>query len=186
AAAARLPDLARVQALWLEEPFNAGALSAYAALARRSPKVKLAAGEAAHNTAMAEHMMLYGDIGYVQIDTGRIGGIGPAKAIADAAVARGITFVNHTFTSHLALSASLQPYAGLEGHRLCEYPFSPKPLAFAITANHLTPNQMGELAAPEKPGLGMEVELSTLQPYLQAVDITVNGQTLYRTPDLSQ
>ena len=27
---------------------------------------------------------------------------------------RGVTFVNHTFTTHLALSASLQPFAGLE------------------------------------------------------------------------
>ncbi|MBV9114094.1 MAG: mandelate racemase/muconate lactonizing enzyme family protein [Hyphomicrobiales bacterium] len=186
AAAARLPDLESIQALWLEEPFNAGALSAYAALAKRSPKVKLAAGEAAHNTAMAEHMMLYGGIGFVQIDTGRIGGIGPAKAIADAAAARGITFVNHTFTSHLALSASLQPYAGLEGHRLCEYPFSPKTLALAITANHLTPNPVGEVSAPDKPGLGMDVDLSRLKPYLQAVDISVNGQSLYRTPDLIQ
>ena len=34
---------------------------------------------------------------------GRIGGIGPAKKFAHYAVARGVTYVNHTFTSHLAL-----------------------------------------------------------------------------------
>ena len=28
--------------------------------------------------------------------------------VADYAVAKGVTFVNHTFTSHLALSASMQ------------------------------------------------------------------------------
>ena len=125
AAAARLPDLEAAGALWLEEPFAAGALSAYAALARRSSKVKLAGGEAAHNAAMAEHLIAYGGVGFIQIDCGRIGGIGPAKAVADYAAARDVTFVNHTFTSHLALSASLQPYAGLERHRLCEYPFAP-------------------------------------------------------------
>jgi L-alanine-DL-glutamate epimerase-like enolase superfamily enzyme len=41
-------------------------------------------------------------VGFIQIDCGRMGGIGPAKAIADYAAARCVTFVNHTFTSHLA------------------------------------------------------------------------------------
>ena len=182
AAAARLPDLEAAEALWLEEPFAAGALSAYAELARRSSKVKLAGGEAAHNAAMAEHLIAYGGVGFIQIDCGRIGGIGPAKAVADYAAARDITFVNHTFTSHLALSASLQPFAGLERHRLCEYPFAPKPLALDLTVNHLAPNALGEVAAPDAPGLGIEIDLQRLRPYLQQVEITVNGRSLYRTP----
>jgi L-alanine-DL-glutamate epimerase-like enolase superfamily enzyme len=185
AAAARLPDLEEVRALWLEEPFGAGALSAYAALAKRSPKVKLAGGEAAHNPVMAEHLIVYGGVGFIQIDCGRIGGIGPAKAVADYAAARGVTFVNHTFTSHLALSASLQPYAGLERHRLCEYPFAPKRLAFDITANHFTPDRAGEVAAPDRPGLGVEIDVQRLRPYLQGVEIAVNGRSLYRTPELT-
>jgi L-alanine-DL-glutamate epimerase-like enolase superfamily enzyme len=184
AAAARLPDLEAVDALWLEEPFSAGALSAYAALAKRSPKVKLAGGEAAHNLSMAEHLITYGGVGFIQIDCGRIGGIGPAKAIADYAAARGVTFVNHTFTSHLALSASIQPYAGLEGHHLCEYPFAPKQLALDITKNHFTPDAAGEVAAPDRPGLGVEIDEQTLRPYLQDVEITVKGRSLYRTPAL--
>jgi L-alanine-DL-glutamate epimerase-like enolase superfamily enzyme len=133
---------------------------------------------------MAEHLIAYGGVGFIQIDCGRIGGIGPAKAVADYAAARGVTFVNHTFTSHLALSASIQPYAGLEGHRLCEYPFAPKQLAFDITANHLTPDGAGEVAAPDRPGLGVEIDAQALRPYLQDVEITVNGRSLYRTPAL--
>jgi L-alanine-DL-glutamate epimerase-like enolase superfamily enzyme len=185
AAAARLPDLEAADALWLEEPFAPGAFSAYAALAQRSSKVKLAGGEAAHNSAMAEHLIAYGGVGFIQIDCGRIGGIGPAKAVADFAAARGVTFVNHTFTSHLALSASLQPYAGLERDRLCEYPFAPKRLAFDITANHLTPDRAGEVAAPDRPGLGVEIDAQRLRPYLQDVEIIVNGHSLYRTPELA-
>jgi L-alanine-DL-glutamate epimerase-like enolase superfamily enzyme len=185
AAAARLPDLEVANALWLEEPFSAGALSAYAALAKRSAKVRLAGGEAAHNSAMAEHLIAYGGVGFIQIDCGRIGGIGPAKAVADYAVAHGVTFVNHTFTSHLALSASLQPFAGLEHHRLCEYPFAPKRLALDLTANHLTPDHAGEVAAPDRPGLGIDIDVQRLRPYLQDVEITVNGRSLYRTPELA-
>ncbi|MBV8766690.1 MAG: mandelate racemase/muconate lactonizing enzyme family protein [Hyphomicrobiales bacterium] len=184
AAAARLSDLEAADALWLEEPFSAGALSAYAALAKRSPKVKLAGGEAAHNVAMAEHLMLYGGVGFIQIDSGRIGGIAPSKKVADYAVARGITFVNHTFTSHLALSASLQAFAGLENHRLCEFPFAPKPLAYEMTADHFSADGSGEVTAPDRPGLGIEIDVPKLRPYLQKVEITVNDRILYQTPDL--
>jgi L-alanine-DL-glutamate epimerase-like enolase superfamily enzyme len=106
AAAARLPALEVARAPWLEEPFGGHALEAYGALSRRSKQVRLAGGEAAHNFHMARHLIDYGGVGYIQIDTGRIGGIGPAKQVADYAAGRGVTFVNHTFTSHLALSAS--------------------------------------------------------------------------------
>ena len=68
--------------------------------------------------------------------------------------------------------------------RLCEYPFAPKRLALDLTTNHLTPNALGEVAAPDQPGLGMEIDAQRLRPYLQQVEITVNGRSLYRTPDL--
>ena len=57
--------------------------------------------------------------------------------MAAHAVRKGVTYVNHTFTSHLALSQSLQPYAGLGSHRLAEYPVSLKPLAHELTLQHL-------------------------------------------------
>ena len=185
AAAARLPALEEAGAVWLEEPFQASALEAYGALARRSTKVKLAGGEGAHNTAMARHLIDFGGVGFIQIDCGRIGGIGSAKKIADYAVSRGVTYVNHTFTSHLALSASLQPYAGLSDHRICEFPFAPKPLALEFTANHLERNDLGEIAAPDSPGLGIDISPGGIQKYLVQVDINVFGKTLYTTPTLS-
>jgi L-alanine-DL-glutamate epimerase-like enolase superfamily enzyme len=184
AAAARLPALKEAGATWLEEPFHAGALEAYAALAARSPKVRLAGGEAAHNVYMAHHLIDYGKVGYIQIDCGRVGGIGPARRIADYAAARGVTYVNHTFTSHLALSASVQPYAGLEGHRICEYPAAPKQLALDITANHLARDADGHINVPDAPGLGMQVDTAALAKYLVDTEIRVGGRVLYRTPSL--
>ncbi|MGZ4586722.1 MAG: mandelate racemase/muconate lactonizing enzyme family protein, partial [Mycobacteriaceae bacterium] len=83
AAAARLPALQAVGVTWLEEPFVSGALRAYARLAAESGNVRLAAGEGAHNPHQAEHLIDYGGIGFVQIDTGRVGGIGDAKRVAD-------------------------------------------------------------------------------------------------------
>ncbi len=179
AAAARLPALRHVKAHWLEEPFHGSAYEAYAALAATSGAVKLAGGEAAHNVYMARHTIDYGKVGFIQIDCGRIGGIGPAKTIADYAAQRGVTYVNHTFTSHLALSASLQPYAGLRDHVICEYPAAPKKLAQDIAANPILRDADGEISLPDRPGLGIEIDTRAITKYLVDVNISVNGSTLF-------
>ncbi len=181
AARQRLAALAEFRAHWLEEPFVSGALDAYKALSHES-RVRLAAGEGSHNTFMARHLIDHGVVGFIQIDTGRIGGIGPAKEIADYAIERGITFVNHTVTSHLALAASVQPFAGLERHELCEFPAEPKALAFEITSNHLMAGADGLLRLADAPGLGMTVDPRTVERYLVDVEIRAKGKTLYRTP----
>jgi L-alanine-DL-glutamate epimerase-like enolase superfamily enzyme len=182
-AAQRLDALEQARAVWLEEPFHASALEEYGALAARCRTVRLAGGEGAHNVAMARHLIDYGRIGFVQIDCGRIGGIGPARQVADYAVARGVTYVNHTFTSHLALSASLQPFAGLAQHTLCEYPAAPKALAVELTQNHLLPDAQGQVSAPDAPGLGMQIDGLAVRRYQVPVDIRVAGRTLYTSPD---
>jgi L-alanine-DL-glutamate epimerase-like enolase superfamily enzyme len=184
AAAQRLPALEAAKAVWLEEPFHASALEAYGTLAARSRQVRLAGGEGAHNISMARHLIDYGRVGFIQIDCGRIGGIGPAKAVADYSVGRGVTFVNHTFTSHLALSASLQPYAGLPDHKICEYPFAPRSLAWDLSINHILPDSAGEIALPEAPGLGIKIDKAALQKYFVSVNIEVQGCTLYSSPAL--
>jgi L-alanine-DL-glutamate epimerase-like enolase superfamily enzyme len=182
AAASRLPALERAKATWIEEPFHAAALDAYAALAARGSAVRTAGGEGAHNVSMAKHLIDYGKVGYVQIDCGRIGGIGPAEIVAQHAAARGVTFVNHTFTSHLALSASIQPYVGLADHRICEYPAAPKQLAVDITTDHLEVDANGEVTLPDAPGLGLNVNTAGLASYLVDAEIRVAGHTLYATP----
>lgn len=182
-AAERLPALEEAGARWLEEPFGGEAFEAYADLARRGG-TPIAGGEAAHNVTMARHLMDYGKVGFVQIDCGRIGGIGPAKEVADLAAERGVTFVNHTFTSHLALSASLQPYAGLRDHDICEYPAAPKRVATAFVASPLARAADGTLSAPDAPGLGVEVDLAAARDYLLDVEIRVGGRTLYATPPI--
>jgi L-alanine-DL-glutamate epimerase-like enolase superfamily enzyme len=133
---------------------------------------------------MARHLIDHGAVSTIQIDTGRIGGIGPAKAVADYAAARGVTYVNHTFTSHLALSASLQPFAGLAGDTICEYPIEPKALAAELTLGRIERNVDGQICLPEAPGLGIEPDLEAIAKYLVPLEISVRGQVLYSTPRL--
>lgn len=183
-AAKVLPVLEECRTTWLEEPFVSGVLDAYAALSKRSAMVKLAGGEGAHNEWMARHMIDHAGIGYVQVDTGRIGGITPAKCVADYAANRKVMYVNHTFTTPLALSASLQPYAGLADHHLCEYPVEATPLARDLTVEPLTRDADGQVRVPERPGLGLDVNLDNVRRYVLDVEIKTGGRVLYRTPQV--
>jgi L-alanine-DL-glutamate epimerase-like enolase superfamily enzyme len=185
-AAARLDALEAAGATWLEEPFVPHAYRAHAELARRARTVGIAGGEGAHTVHMATNLIDFGGVSYIQIDAARIGGIGPAKAVADHAARTGITYVNHTFTSHLALSASLQPYAGLADHVLCEYPAEPKPVALALSSSHLHPDANGEIAAPDAPGLGIDVDLDGVAPYLRRIEIAIDGEVVYASPETSR
>jgi L-alanine-DL-glutamate epimerase-like enolase superfamily enzyme len=182
AASQRLDSLQSCGVTWLEEPFHNGALPAYLALAGKSGPVKMAGGEGAHNEFMAQHMIDYAGVGYIQVDTGRVGGITSALRVANYAAARDVRFVNHTFTSHLALSASLQPYAGLQADVICEYPGQLQPLAYELTREHLTPDENGCIHLPERPGLGVTVDIEAAKRYLVDTELVVNGVTLYRTP----
>lgn len=184
AARLRLRDLSEVRAHWLEEPFVSGALNEYQQLSTESGAVGIAGGEGCHNYFMAKHMIDHAGLSFVQIDAGRIGGISVAKDVADYADARGIKYVNHTFTSNLALSASLQPYAGLKDHVICEYPTELKSLAVEMTNNRIERNSAGLIEAPDAPGLGIDVNRDTIRRYIVPVEINVRGKTLYRTPDL--
>lgn len=177
----RLAALRAARAQWLEEPFVSGALEAYKNLAAKSGEVRLAGGEGCHNYHQAKNMIDYGGVGYIQIDTGRIGGITTAKQVADYAAQRNVYFVNHTFTTHLALSASIQPYAGLKGHELCEYPFDPSPLGRDFTKTKISPDKNGLIRLPEGAGLAVEPDLAALKQYAVDVEIKVAGKEVFKS-----
>jgi L-alanine-DL-glutamate epimerase-like enolase superfamily enzyme len=181
-AAQVLPVLDACAVTWLEEPFVSGALAEYRRIAGQSGAVRLAGGEGAHTFFVAQHMIDYAGIGYVQIDAGRIGGITEARRVADYARAKGVTFVNHTFTSHLTLVSSLQPMAGSEEGALCEYPTELKPMAYEMSRQHIAPDADGLLRLPESPGLGVEPDLDGVRKYLVDVEMRAKGRLLYRTP----
>lgn len=183
-AALRLPALKAINAYWLEEPFVNGALESYKILSETEPRVALAGGEGCNNFVQAQAMINHAGLHFIQIDAGRIGGITTAKKVVDVARSKGVTYVNHTFTSYLALSASLQPYAGIEKDLISEYPVELKMLAQEIGKEKIIPDSDGYIHVPEKPGLGITVDTAPLQKYLVDVEIKVNGKRIYYTPQL--
>lgn len=186
AAALRVPALNEQEVLFIEEPFVPGADEAYRDLALRlGGSVRVAGGEGCHTPEMAIGMINHSALDYIQIDTGRIGGITGAARVAQYAASRGVQYVNHTFTSHLALSASLQPYVADPGSPLCEYPLDAKPVSRDLTTTHLERNPDGLILVPDGPGLGVDVDPQTIARYLVEVEIAVGRKVLYRTPDVA-
>lgn len=184
AAAARIPALEAVGTVWLEEPFASGALNAYRHLAHRCTRVKLAGGEGCHDGYQARNMIDHAGLGFAQIDTGRVGGISTATDVARYADSQRVQFVNHTFTTSLALSASMQPYAGLETHAYCEFPFAPSSLGLELTQSRLLPDANGRVHLPEGPGLGLEPDPAALRKYAVDYRIEVRGRTVMSSPRL--
>ncbi|WP_153799005.1 mandelate racemase/muconate lactonizing enzyme family protein [Foetidibacter luteolus] len=180
----RLQALKDANVYWFEEPFINGALEPYKKLSEAFPQVPLAGGEGCNNFVQAKAMLDYAGLGFIQIDAGRAGGITIAQRIAEAAAARKITYVNHTFTSHLALSASLQAYAGMEHDVISEYPVELKPLAAEIATEKILPDENGFIHVPNAPGLGITVDTTAIKKYLVDAEIKVNGQVYYQTPEL--
>jgi L-alanine-DL-glutamate epimerase-like enolase superfamily enzyme len=187
AAALRLPALEACDVTWIEEPFVSGALGAYDELERRirergTSRLRTAAGEGSHEPFMAKNLVDFGGVGYIQIDAGRIGGLTSAYEVARYAEARGVHYVNHTFTTPLALSGSLQPFAGLKGSHICEYPIEPTELAATLTVEQLAVDGDGRLRVPDRPGLGMTPDPRTIAKYLRRVEIRVDDRVIYESP----
>lgn len=185
AAQKRLAALEDCAVRWLEEPMVTGALDSYYALSTRCKTLGLAGGEGCHNYYQAKSMIDYAGLKFIQVDTGRIGGITDAKRVADYACEKKVTYVNHTFTTSLALSASIQPYAGLQDHLICEYPVDPKALAAEICREKLLPDAEGFIRVPEKPGLGVTPDLAVIKKYRVNCEIKVGDKRLYASPDIS-
>ena len=48
----------------------------------------------------------------------------------------------------------------------------------------ILPGPNGDIAIPDRPGMGIRVDTQAIKKYLVPLEITVRGRTLYRTPNL--
>jgi hypothetical protein len=70
----------------------------------------------------------------------------------------------------------------LADHDICEYPVNSKPVTAETSRHRLAPGKDGLLHLSEAPGLGIDLGYAAMGRYLVDIDITVAGETLYRTP----
>ena len=120
---ARLPALEEAGAIWLEEPFAASAYEAYAALAaalaegRRSPAAK----RRTISTWRSISSTTARSASSRSIAAGSAASGRPSGG-ADYAVGEGRDLCQPHLHVAPGAQPSLQPYAGLGSHRICEYP----------------------------------------------------------------
>ena len=124
-------------------------------------------------------MIRYGKVKFIQIDAGIAGGILAGKEICDFAEKNDVQYVNHTFTSHLQLSSSLQPYADSSQSIYAEFPQQLKPLAWDLTKNHIEMDKNGNINLPTDIGHGMQINEKALKKYKVDVEIYVNKKKIF-------
>jgi L-alanine-DL-glutamate epimerase-like enolase superfamily enzyme len=174
----RAEDFAPFGVGWLEEPLLPEAVDAYGRLTSGGTAIPIAAAESSGRFRDAEDFLVNGGLDFVQIDAGRIGGITPSHQVRKLCEARGATYVNHTFKSHLSLAAALHVFAAAERFELLEYAVGGSPLATDLVRDPLARRPDGTVTVPDRPGLGITVDRDTVRRYLRPVRITVDGREL--------
>ncbi|MDY6916364.1 MAG: mandelate racemase/muconate lactonizing enzyme family protein [Chloroflexota bacterium] len=151
---------------WLEEPLFKHDYDGYAQL-RASTSVPIAGGE--FNTDLHEFRDLIsnGCLDVVQPDVTLSTGILNAKKVAGMAESYNLEFSPHTWTNGLGLVANLQLMASAPNCPYCEYPFEPPgwvPEArdFMLSEPLLVDSE-GYISVPQKPGLGIELDLERIR-----------------------
>ncbi len=180
----RAEAFAEFSPTWLEEPLAPDAINAYGSLTGMKPAVPIAAGEGSNTYRMAEDLITHGDIQFVQIDTGRIGGILPSFQVRQLAEQRGVQYVNHTFKSHLSLAAALHVFATNPDFNLLEYPAAGSELSQRLIKDPFCIDPDGMVRVKELPGLGVQVDTEAISPYLVPVNIHVGTETVFQNASL--
>jgi L-rhamnonate dehydratase len=148
---------------WIEEPLHPDDLKGYAKVAEGTD-TRIAAGEEECTIAGMTRLMDIGRIDVVQIDLTRCG-LTQAMAIARLAEQRGLTVVNHNFTTDINVAASLHFLASVPNAFIMEYCVEPSEISRSLARNRI-PITDGHAAVPEEPGLGVEPDPAIIEKYL--------------------
>ena len=151
---------------FLETPLQVDNLEGYAVLAREAP-MRIAAGEWLNTRFEFYDLMEKGGIDVVQPDIGRVGGLTEAMRVCHAAQDRGRLVVPHCWKTGIGIAASAHLAAAIPHCPFIE--FLPKELCDSPLRRELTIDELhledGVLPLPEKPGLGVEVDMEALRKF---------------------
>lgn len=148
---------------WLEEPLHPDNIQGYARLSSRSP-IRIAAGEEICDIKEFQQMMDVGGIDVVQVDVTRVGGLARSKRIGWDSYERHRLCVNHSYKTGVNIAASLHFVAALPNSHYFEYCVEQGALRQTLTKQRF-PVVDGEIAVPEEPGLGVELDEKVVEKY---------------------
>ncbi len=159
-------ELRELNVLWLEEPLPGGNLAGMRML-REQAGIRVAGGEMARTPGELLAALDAGALDVLQPDAVLAVGMLRARTVAEVALLRGRWFTPHTWTNGLGLLANLHLVAGVGGGPYLEYPWdppgwTPQRRDFFL-AEPVQPGPDGQLAVPDRPGLGAQLDPGELQ-----------------------
>ncbi|HEX4485051.1 MAG TPA: mandelate racemase/muconate lactonizing enzyme family protein [Terriglobales bacterium] len=148
---------------WFEEPFPPEQIDNFLAL-RPSVGIPLASGENEFGVQGFRELLDQGLVDIVQPDCSRSGGITECYRIGKMAGDRGIRVATHTWSDAVALVANMHLIAALPTGLTVEMDRTGNPFIDELLVEPLQVVD-GEVAVPEGPGLGIELDRAALERF---------------------
>ncbi|MFQ3619430.1 MAG: mandelate racemase/muconate lactonizing enzyme family protein [Spirochaetales bacterium] len=161
--------------LWFEEPVPPEDYQGYKAL-RSFSSIPIAGGECEFTRFGFRELLVRGCVDILQPDLGACGGFSEFRTIEGMARAFHVPVIPHVWGSAVALASALQaiaslppfPYTALpiplENEPVIEYDRNPNPLRDSLATEPFTMKE-GKVLIPEKPGIGITLDLDTLKKF---------------------
>jgi L-alanine-DL-glutamate epimerase-like enolase superfamily enzyme len=164
---------------FVEDPVRAEAFLEDLPLLRRQAKVPIAAGEEWGNRWDFNKLVEQHDIDYVRATLPNVGGITEMMKIAAICETHFVGIIPH-FTGPIATAALVSSLGTFPGPLLMEYNFQGKALPHLQVCLDF---KNGKLYPNERPGLGVELDMSQLKPVTEITQFTTNRAQTYFRPD---
>ena len=153
---------------FLETPLWIDDLEGYARMHEESG-IQIAAGEWQTTRYEFRDLMDTGKVDIAQPDIGRVGGLTEAMKVCDMAAARQRKIIPHCWKTGISISASAH-LASITPH--CPFfEYLPAELTDSKLRQELVQDELklvnGKLAIPQKPGLGIEINMDALKHFKQ-------------------
>jgi L-alanine-DL-glutamate epimerase-like enolase superfamily enzyme len=156
--------LEELDVFWLEDFLHPTNVAGYAAVARHTTTLRLAAGEQYAGLDEFERLANDGQVDVLQPDLSRCGGLTVGRQIADFATHRQIDCVPHAWLTDLLKAASLHLNAYLQDSLYLEFNVSTASLLNQLCTEPIRMRE-GLLPVPQGPGLGVEVNPEVVKRY---------------------
>jgi L-alanine-DL-glutamate epimerase-like enolase superfamily enzyme len=156
---------------FIETPLPSDDLPGYARLAAEQP-IPIAAGEWLATRFEFADLIDRGKISVVQPDIGRVGGFTEAKRVCAMAEQKDLTIVPHLWKTGISIAAAAHLAATTPNCAFIE--FLPDALCESALRRELVSNELqmvdGEIAIPQRPGLGVDVNRDALEAFRHQAD----------------
>lgn len=157
-------EMEKLNVFWVEEPFGPDDLDAYRRL-RDNVSVRIAGGEEVGTMYEYADLIGKGCVDIVQPDLSRCGGFTVARKLTDYASMHKVSIVPHAFKTNILMAATLQYTASLPHALFLEFCEQDTELRQKLTTSIFTIDSQGKVQIPQKPGLGIELDMDVVNHY---------------------